>query len=209
MHNASKTAWVIAVAILLFGGYWLIRSLKVDADSVAAVASALAAFAAFGAALESRRTAKDSTRALAFATKPQPVIAMTLTPDNETGYSAVKVSIENLAVHPLRSGTLSWLLRDGTTGALPVSEIRGRTTPSVGMFHTPEGIASFSLADSFDDSLEGIDTVTLDYFGEGPLTGWRQTISEEWKQNDQMRWRQTGTVAQTSRVRRDRAEVEL
>jgi hypothetical protein len=209
MHNASKTAWVIAVTILLFGGYWLIRSLKLDADSVAAVASALAAFAAFGAALESRRTAKDSTRALAFATKPQPVVAMTITPDNDTGYSAVKVSVENLAVHPLRSGTLSWLLRDGTTGSVPVGEIRGRTSPSVGMFHTPEGIERFSLADPFDDSLEGVDTVTLDYFGEGPLTGWRQTISEEWKQNDQMRWRQSGTVPQTSRIRRDRAEVEL
>jgi hypothetical protein len=107
VHNASKTAWVIAVAILLFAGYWLIRSLQLDADSVAAVASALAAFAAFGAALESRRTARDSTRALAFATKPQPVIAMTITTDNETGYSTVKVSIENMTMHPLRTGTLS------------------------------------------------------------------------------------------------------
>jgi hypothetical protein len=207
--NASKTAWVIAVAILLFGGYWLIRTLHLDADSVAAVASALAAFAAFGAALESRRTAKDSTRALAYATKPQPVVAMTISPDNETGYSAIKVSVENMAVHPLRSGTLSWLLRDGTTGSVPVGEIRGRTSPSVGMFHAPEGIESFSLADCFDDSLEGVDTVTLDYCGESSLTTWRQTIREEWKHNDQVRWRQSQTVPQTSRIQRDRDEVEL
>ena len=69
--------------------------------------------------------------------------------------------------------------------------------------------ASVARRSSFADSLEGVDTVTLDYFGEGQLTGWRQKTSEQWKQNDQMRWRQTGTVPQTSRVRRDRAEVEL
>lgn len=209
MRNASKTVWVVVVALLLLAGYWLIRSLKLDADSVAAVASGLAAFAAFGAALESRRTAKDSSRALAFATKPQPVVAMKIIPDNETGYSAVTVSVENLAVHRLRSGTLSWLLRDGTIGSMPVGEIRGRRAPSVGMFHTPEGIERFTLADHFDDSLEGVDTVTLDYFGEGQLTGWRQTIIDGWEHSDQLRVRESGTVPQTTRTRRDRAEVEL
>jgi hypothetical protein len=77
------------------------------------------------------------------------------------------------------------------------------------MFHTPEGIENFSLIDKFDDCLEGTDTASLDYFGEGQLTGWRLTISEEWKHGDQLRWRQSGTIPQSKRVRRDRAEVEL
>lgn len=56
----SKVAWVGAVLLVLVLGYLLIELWNIEANTVAAVASGLAALGAMQAARESSHTARDA-----------------------------------------------------------------------------------------------------------------------------------------------------
>lgn len=216
--HVPLTGGLIAVVGLLIAGYNFLQALKINANDVAAVSGAvaavggaLAAFAALGAARESRRTAKDATRALGLATKPIPELAMIV--DRSTTQldrCTMTIQIENLSIHPLRSGTLNWRLRDGTAGSHPVGEIRGRLTPSRGMFHRPEGVETLVAADVFDGGIAGVDWVTLDYTGEVRDLRWQSKLVFEWEVRPGF-WSELDDIRipNTTRTRHERSEMEL
>lgn len=212
------TVGLFVVVGLLIGGYNIFQALDLDANdiaavsgAVAAIAGALAAFAALGAARESRRTAKDATRALALATKPTPELRMNIErSESDFSVGTMSVDIENLSLHPIKGGTLRWLLRDGSNGSHPVGEVLGRKTPFGGMFHHAEGIVTFLVSSSFDDGIAGEDRVTLDYWGGVRDISWRSTLAMEWEvvpgswsEKDDIR------VPNTTRNRHERTEIEL
>jgi hypothetical protein len=218
--KASAEQWLRAQsAVFLILGilsviavlYVIMQSLKLDADSVAAAAAALAAVSAMIAARQSAATAKDATRALALATKPVPELRMNFErSESDFSMSTMSVDVENLSLHPIKSGTLRWLLRDGSSGSHPVGEILGRKTPFGGMFHRAEGVETLVVATSFDDGVAGVDRVTLDYSGGVRDITWRSTLAIEWEVVEGGWSEKDGVrVANTKRNRHDRTEIEL
>lgn len=216
--HLGLTVGAVVVAGLLIAGYNILQALSIEANDVAAVsgavaaiAGALAAFAALGAARESRRTAKDATRALALATKPIPELAMNI--ERSTTHldrCTMTIQIENLSIHPLRSGTLQWRLRDGNTGTYPVGEIRGRISPSRGMFHHPEGVETLVAAEVFDAGIGGVDWVTLEYTGDVRDLRWQNKLVSEFEVIPGARSELDGvSIPNTTRTRHERSEIEL
>lgn len=212
------TVGLLIVIVLLVVGYNVLQALRINASdvgavsgAVAAVAGALAALAALAAARESSRTAKDASRALALATKPIAEMRMSFErSESNFALCTLSVDIENLSLHPIKGGTLRWLLRDGSTGSHPVGEIVGRKTPFGGMFHRAEGVETLVLATSFDDRVGGEDRVTLDYWGGVRDISWRSTLAIEWVVvPNQWSERDGVRVATTKRNRHDRTEIEL
>lgn len=211
LRDAPSIFFVLNIFALLTAGYMLVQHLRLDPNSVAAVAGAVAAFGALVAARESRRTAQDATRALALATKPMPEVRMIIDPsESQPGLCTMRIDIENLSVHPLRGGKLEWVLRDGSRGSQSVGEIRGRLTPFGGMLHRAEGVETLLAAAAFDVGIAGVDRVTLDYWGNTRGVGWRSTLAIEWAVNPDSWTEQDGIrIADMRRNRYDRSEVEL
>lgn len=210
--RAQSAVFVILAILAVIGVmYVILRTLNLDADSVAAAAGALAAVSAMIAARQSAATAKDASRALALATKPMPELRMNFErSESDFSLSTMSVDIENLSLHPIKSGTLRWLLRDGSSGSHPVGEILGRKTPFGGMFHHAEGVETLVIATSFDDGVAGEDRVTFDYSGGVRDIVWRSTLAFEWEVIEGSWSEKDGVrVANTRRNRHDRTEVEL
>ncbi|MET3367240.1 UNVERIFIED_CONTAM: hypothetical protein ABIE34_000461 [Jeotgalibacillus campisalis] len=128
----------------------------------------------------------------------------------DTSMTTVTIQIENLSVHPMRGGRLEWLLRDGTSGSHPVGEIRGRLTPFGGMLHRAEGVEDLIAAETFNGGTAGVDRVSLDYWGSSREVTFRTTHAIEWVVLPNQ-WSEVDGVLipSTSRIRNDRADVEL
>lgn len=216
--HVPLTVGLLVVVVLLIAGYNVFQALRLQANdvaavsgAVAAVAGALAAFGALGAARESRKTAATATRALALATKPIPELKMIIDRSKTTlNRCSMTIEVENLSIHPLRSGTLSWQLRDGTSGTHPVGEIRGRRVPSYGMFHRAEGVETLLAADVFDGGIGGVDWVALEYTGDVRDIRWRNKFAIEWAVTPGSASEKDGVlIPNTHRVGYERSEVEL
>ncbi|SDT42533.1 hypothetical protein SAMN04489743_2858 [Pseudarthrobacter equi] len=211
LRQQSAIFLVLLIIAVIGVMYTILRALNLDADSVAAAAGALAAIAAMIAARQSAATAKDATRALAFATKPMPVVRPKIErSETQPGMCSIAVEIENISVHPLRGGTLSWVLRDGTSGTCPVGEIRGRSTPFGGMLHRAQGVEEFLLTPAFDVAISGADKIVLDYWGETRSVHWRTTKSDSYKVLTGQTWVKDGVdIPATECTKSLPVEVEL
>ncbi|WP_182047018.1 hypothetical protein [Curtobacterium sp. ME26] len=117
----------MAVLAVIVGGYVLIRWVHWDADAVAAVATAAAAVAAFASADSSANAARDSVRALSYATKPRIDLHVRQNQDSLT------VQVVNDSTNPIGSCTLSWTLRDGSTGSRVLGSLAGYSFTTTGL----------------------------------------------------------------------------
>ncbi len=212
------TVGLLVVVVLLIAGYNILQALRINASdvgavsgAVAAVAGALAAFAALGAARQSAATAKDATRALALATKPVAELRMNIDrSQSQPHLCSMTIDIENLSLHPIRGGTLRWVLRDGSSGSHQVGEIKGRLTPSRGMFHRPEGVETLTASEAFDGGIAGVDRVTFDFSGNTREIVWRSILEFEFEViPDQWSELEGILIPNTKRIRYDRSELEL
>jgi hypothetical protein len=164
-------AAVLVLALLL--GYLLIDRLGIDANAVAAVGSAVAAYAALAAASESRHTAREATLALATAMKPDP--QMLLEPGGTTSSDAPEqdftLTVENYSMNAASHLEVRWLLRDGTTDERRFGRLEGRTKPFGGMLHDRGPHFEISLG-QHDAGLAGSDTVSVTFSDAQGLRRW-------------------------------------
>lgn len=165
---------VVSVAILVLGSL-LLKWIGLDPNAFAAVASALAAIAAFGSARESSDTARQAIRALAWATKP--VLRVRLFNYDRNGQPTL--IIENTSMHPVARATVRWKMRDGSRGQQEITGIE----PLKGPFDVSN---ETRLAPNERIQLpqlygrDGTDLVTVDYWGANSPLGWRITWRGEW-----------------------------
>lgn len=174
------------VAVLLLAlvlGYLLIDRLGLDANAVAAVGSAVAAYAALAAASESRQTAREATLALATAMKPDPQIL--LEPGDSMSSEAsdhdFTLTVENYSMNAAGHLEVRWQLRDGTTGERRFGRLEGRTRPFGGMLHSKGPHVEIHLG-KHDAGLVGSDTVTVVFSDSRDLRRWSRV--KEWSYTD-------------------------
>jgi hypothetical protein len=123
----------MAVLAVIVGGYVLIRSAHWDANAVAAVATAVAAVAAFASADSSANAARDSVRALSYATKPRIDLHARQNQD------ALTIQVVNDSTNPIGSCTLSWTLRDGSKGSRVLGSLAGYSFTTTGLVIGAQG----------------------------------------------------------------------
>ncbi|WP_426623547.1 hypothetical protein ACPPVW_13060 [Leifsonia sp. McL0607] len=168
------TLGVLIPVGLVAGGYFAIELLSLDANVITALATALAAAfagasaaASLVAARQSTATARDASRAYAYATKPD--LLLYLQP-NDNG--RLHVTVENISLHIVGHGILSWRLRDGTTGRHTFGSIDALTLP----WQRGDALGPHLDVDLGNaPKVDGTDYITVDYWGPYvPTTGWRQ-----------------------------------
>lgn len=174
----------MSVLILLVVGYLVVRRLGIDANTVAAVSGAVAAFAAFLAASESNQTARNATAALALALKPDPYIR--LEPGENMSSAQINqrftLEVENLSQNPGRIIEIRWRLRDGTSGTSGPANFGGRATPvGLGFLHSPGPTVTIDLG-ICDASQIGADEVEVTFTDAQNLQRWRRR--RWWKYDD-------------------------
>ena len=171
-----KTVLVVigSLAVLIVGSL-LLKWIGLDANAFAAVASALAAIAAFASARESSDTARQAIRALAWATKP--VLRVRLF--NYQQGDQPTLIIENISMYPVARATVRWKMRDGSRGQ--------REIPGIEALKGPFDVGNetrLALNDRVQlpqlYGTDGTDLVTIDYWGPNGPVGWRITWRGEW-----------------------------
>lgn len=178
----STFARVAVLLLALVLGYLLIDRLGLDANAVAAVGSAVAAYAALAAASESRQTAREATLALATAMKPDPQILLepggtsSDAPDQD-----FTLTVENYSMNAAGHLEVRWQLRDGTTGERRFGRLEARTRPFGGMLHSKGPHFEIHLG-KHDAGLVGSDTVTVVFSDSRDLRRWSRV--REWSYTD-------------------------
>jgi hypothetical protein len=169
--HRRKTVVIVASAILiLVVGSLLLKWLGFDSNAVAAVASALAAIAAFASARESSSTARDAMRALSLSSKPEPRLECWDDDDQ------LKLVIRNESTHPIARAQVSWKLRDGQRGTKELGTLAGIRIASQGLNWGNEGpMYPHVILTPYPGRIDGVDEVTLDYWGTNGPMGWRLT----------------------------------
>jgi hypothetical protein len=163
------------LAVIILGSLAL-KWMGLDPNAFAAVASALAAIAAFASARESSSTARDAIRALSLSSKPAPSLTMF---DIE---GLLAITVANESVHPISRGTIAWKLRNGQRGTTDLGEIPGIRIASKGLTIGNPGPSRQYNVLPHPGRVNGIDEVTLDYWGTNGPIGWRivQTFNHQY-----------------------------
>jgi hypothetical protein len=170
-----RSAFIIGVVIVAAAIAAL--ALGVNGNAVAAVASAIAAVAAMFSAAESGATARDATRALAWATKPS--LGVGLARVAETNLE--QVGISNQSPYAIKRAVVSWTTKDGrsgskTLGGLPAGE---PTHTMSGLSYRGASWEPFELAPWVNSTGETV--VTVDFWGTQSAIGWRLTTRFTWR----------------------------
>jgi hypothetical protein len=169
----ARVAWLIGGLAVLVGGYIVLKWLGLDANAIAAVASAAAALAAFGSASQSSAAARDAIRALSWSAKPVMNVDGSIPPVSEHHLAY----IQNDSIYPVDSATVRWTLRDGRTGESTFGKLHGRRTPrgniyvagDMGVHYDPIDLGEFSPT-------SGHDKFEIEYRGANGPTTWRTVI---------------------------------
>jgi len=124
--SRTSTAAVVVALVALAAFYLLVPLAGIDANALAAGGSALAAIAALLAARQSSEAARDSVRALSYATKPEvwietmPGGGRAIVLRNRASYTAVGVHLEYLPRDGRRKQNhVGRLAGDGAQGQTP------------------------------------------------------------------------------------------
>lgn len=162
--NRRVVLIVVGAVVVCVAGSYALKLLSIDATAFAAIASAVAAIAAWSSARESSGTARDAIRALSLSSKPDPIVQV---------YDAedwIMITVSNNSLHPIQRSRISWKLRNGETG-----------TQDLG-FLQPQGLGQWANRGAqypairlpLIDRESGVDEVTLDFWGTNGPVGWRR-----------------------------------
>lgn len=175
-----RNRWIVVlggIAVLALGSL-VSRWLGFDANTIAAMAGALAAIAALAAAVSSSDAARESTRALAYATKPELKVAYWHHQVNDNPARTI-IEVEVVGHFDVSRATVSWRFKEGESGSAQLGRILGTgagTSPELRKAEVDVGLAPKLDARGLPTS--GADRIVVDYWGSQGGHGWRQI--KEW-----------------------------
>jgi len=163
-RGAPSWLWWALAAVLFAGVYVALTIAGFDVNSIAAFASAIAAFMSLRSARESSDTARNALRALSYASKPELEIDYN---DGGMGTEGVALNITNVGIYDAEDLIVEWKLRDGTKGR----EMR-KSIPGTGRSGGPtRGRARIEAGNA--GQTNGEDSFVVTYRGPMGPTRWR------------------------------------
>ncbi|MDR6970843.1 hypothetical protein [Leifsonia shinshuensis] len=162
------TWWAVAAVVFsaafIVGGYWAVKTYKLDGNLITALFTALAAvgagvsaFAAFLSAQQSSATARDALRALSLAGRPALEVLLVRV-EGKFG-----VMIGHRLVEPkMDRAVMRWNLRDGRQGQSDFSAA----------FESAGHAKVVAIPGDFP-TIKGSDVITVDFWGKTGPVGWR------------------------------------
>lgn len=192
MKRLMRNPWLVAVggvAILALGSL-ISQWLGFDANTIAAMAGALAAIAALAAAVSSSDAARESTRALAYATKPELKVSRRHHQLNDNPARTI-IDVEVVGQFDMSRATVSWRFKEGASGSAQLGRVLGigaGTSSALRKAEIDVGLAP--KVDARGMPTPGVDRIVVDYWGSQGGHGWRQ-IKEWYTEASQVNGRQT------------------
>jgi hypothetical protein len=165
--------------VFVFAGAAAVDLLGMNANSISAFASTAAAVAAFLAARESSQAARDSNRALSYATKPD-IRAQLLEGNLREGHGILMV--RNHGNHEARDVRISWQLRDGSKGAHLFPVLSPKPEPggvTDGSFITVDAERVDIGEVDISDRTGGTDTLIIEFGTALGQLRWRRIVTTE------------------------------
>lgn len=180
MKKLSRNPWIVAIGaiILLALGSLVSRWFGFDANTIAAMAGALAAIAALAAAVSSSDAARESTRALAYATKPELKVRFVHHQVNDSPARTI-IEVEAIGHFDVSRATVSWRFKEGEAGSEQVGRILGTGAGTSAELRKAEiDVGPAPKVDVRGMPTPGTDRIVVDYWGTQGGHGWRQV--KEW-----------------------------
>ncbi|UBQ02746.1 hypothetical protein [Curtobacterium sp. TXMA1] len=157
----------LAALLVIVAGYSALTLLGLNANAISAVATAIAAIAAFASASSSSTAARESVRALSYATKPTLSLDVRTTTTGE-----LTVYVANGSLQPAVDVVVRWRLRDGRSERRNLGDLRADTLQSEGLSFGHQGPGVTLEVEPAPGPVSGTDRFEVEYGSTLGATRW-------------------------------------